>query len=161
MAGTRKETISGGERFRAALAKIAQDVDKETRLKVGFLEGANYPSVHPVRGTKQAPHPVAQVAFWNEYGTVRAPPRPFMRTTVAKESNRWGALIAAVLPTVDYDGARALSQAGEAMRDDLRVSIQQWSAPPNAESTVQKKGFQKPLIDSGIMRDGLDFEVTK
>ena len=48
-------------------------------VKVGVLENSKYPD-----GT-----PVPLVAFWNEYGTRTAPPRPFFRDTIEQNKKNW------------------------------------------------------------------------
>lgn len=123
---------------------------------MGFLEGATYPAT----GDKPA-LPVAQVAFWNEFGTKRAPPRPFFRSTISQESKTWGDKLSKAIVYYKYDGEAALRAVGLAMKDDITASIQRWTTPPNAESTVRRKGFQKPLVDTGVMARSPDFEVTK
>lgn len=124
-------------------------------MRVGFLESATYPGA---KG-KPALH-VAQVAFWNEFGTVRAPPRPFFRTTIAKESATWGENLGKAVAYYNYDGELALRAVGQAMRDDVEASIQRWTTPPNAPYTIAKKGFDKPLIHTAGMLRSPDFEVV-
>ena len=53
------------------------------KLQVGWFSSANY----------KEGLPVAQVAFWQEYGTTKAPPRPFFRTAIDNNQNKWGALV--------------------------------------------------------------------
>lgn len=137
------------------MQSIAQKVEKGGVLRVGFLEGATYPGG---KG-KPALH-VAQVAFWNEFGTVRAPARPFFRTTIAKESGTWGENLGKAVVAYDYDGELALRAVGQAMRDDVEASIQRWTTPPNAPSTIARKGHGKPLIDTAVMVRSPDFEVV-
>lgn len=143
--------VKGGLKFGIALDAIAQKITKGGALKVGFLAGATYPD-----GTA-----VAQVAFWNEFGTVRAPSRPFFRTTIAKESPEWGDKLAKAVVYYNYDGAAALRALGQSMRDDLEASIIRWSTPPNAPRTIARKGFNKPLVHTGDMAKAPDFELTE
>lgn len=150
-----KSTLSGGKKLDLAIQSIAQKVEKGGVLRVGFLEGATYPA------TKKGPGlSVAQVAFWNEFGTVRAPPRPFFRTTIAKESGTWGENLGKAVVFYKYNGELALRAVGQAMRDDVEASIQRWTTPPNAPSTIAKKGFDKPLIHTAVMLRSPDFEVV-
>jgi hypothetical protein len=91
--------------------------------------------------------------------TVTIPARPFFRTTVKDGSKHWGEDLGKILKANGYDAANALGQMGEEMKGELQASIQSWSDPPNAKSTVAKKGFNKPLIEDGTMMRAVDSEV--
>lgn len=137
---------------------------------MGFLENAKYPERTNARflkavGSKATPKVVpsisiAQVAFWNEYGTLRIPARPAFRTTIEKQSKTWGEKLGLAVKATNYDGQKALALLGQSMRDDLENSIAQWSSPGNAALTIKIKGFDKPLVDSGDMQRAPDYEVT-
>jgi hypothetical protein len=103
---------------------------------------------------------VAQVAFWNEFGTVRAPSRPFFRTTIAQQSGKWGDHLGKAVVAYDYDGPTALRALGQEMRDDIEASIQRWTDPPNAEATIARKGFDKPLVHTAVMVRSPDYEIV-
>lgn len=102
---------------------------------------------------------VAQVAFWNEFGTVRAPARPFFRTMIERKSGRWGNALGLALKKTDYNARNALSIMGEGIRGQLRHSINEWSSPPNSPRTVAVKGFNKPLIDTAVMIRSAEYQV--
>jgi len=141
--------MQGGEKLTAALKRIAEQMG-EQHVRVGFLEGATYPD-----GT-----PVAAVAFWNEYGNGRAPARPFFRTMLANESTGWALKMQKLYKATKGDGSRILGMMGDDIKGALKQSISTWSDPPNAESTVARKGFNKPLIDTSHMINSVNFEVT-
>ncbi len=149
-----KNVVVGGKKLAFALKSIEQKIVNAGVLRVGFLEGAKYPATD-----KGAPLNVAQVAFWNEFGTVRSPPRPFFRTTIAKESPTWGDKLGKAVVATNYDGQKALGLLGQSMRDDIESSIAQWTSPGNAPSTIAAKGFDKPLVDTGVMQRAVDYEV--
>lgn len=142
------ETYPGGVyHFSKAALK---GMSKETRQFAAFLEGK-----------KKFAGPVAQVAFWNEYGTKRTPARPFMRYTIASKSPRWGRALGQALRDNHYDARAALGQMGEGIQGQIRQSITDWSAPPNSKITRELKGSGKPLIDSGVMRRAVDYQVLE
>ena len=120
-------------------------------LEVGFMEGATYPD-----GT-----PVPAVAFWNEYGTATSPPRPFFRTMIEKESPTWPAKLAAAYKATNGDGEKALALMGEDIDGALKQSINDFDSPGLAPSTVKRKGFDKPLIDTGQMLNSTSYRVIK
>ena len=113
-----------------------------SRLRVGFIDSATY----------QDGQNVATVAFWNEYGTEKIPPRPFFRTTIANNKGKWIDYIRKV-QTLD-------AKAGELIKGDLVFSILNWTEPPNAPYTIAKKGFNKPLVEQGIMSRSISYELT-
>jgi hypothetical protein len=45
------------------------------------------------------------------------------------------------------------------MQSDIRESLVNWTTPPNAPSTIARKGFNKPLIDTGFMQRKIDYKV--
>jgi hypothetical protein len=153
-------SVKGGKKLRIALSSIEQRITRAGLLRMGFLEGNIYSDTHPTRGTKRAALPVAIVAFFNEFGTSRIPPRPFFRTTISQKSKLWGDNLAKALKHYEYNGELALRAVGQGMRDDLENSIATWSSPPNAARTIKIKGFNKPLVDDGTMQRSPDFEIA-
>jgi hypothetical protein len=139
--------FSGGDLLKKALAKISGK--SKGSVNVGFLAGATYPD-----GAS-----VAQVAFWNEYGTTTAPSRPFFRTMIAKESPGWGVLMMKAMKHYGYDGQVTMQFMGVKLSEELQQSIVSWQDPPNAPATVRMKGFNKPLIHTSHMQNSVDFEV--
>lgn len=101
---------------------------------------------------------VAQVAFWDEYGSKTSPPRPFFRNMIRDNSGQWGAQLALALKQSGMDGHKALEIMGHNIKDKLVKSIKDWPAD-NAPLTVAIKGFNKGLIDRGVMERAPDFEV--
>ena len=150
-------TISGGDKMAGVLSRIASQLDKAAAVRVGFLENATY-SVDASKD-KPALH-VAQVAFWNEFGTVRAPPRPFFRGMIAAKSSKWGEKLGRVAVENGYDAKKTLGQMGEGIAGQLKQSIVDFTTPPNAPSTIaRKRGASKVLVDTGKMLRSVDYEV--
>ena len=143
--------LSGGSKLEAALNQIASQLDKGSVLRVGFLEGATYPD-----GTS-----VPMVAAINEFGAPSRgqPPRPFFRNMIAEHSEEWPDAIAANLKATGYDGAKTLALVGEGISAQLRQSIVDLVSPPLAPSTIRRKGFDKPLIDTSVMLNSIGVEV--
>ena len=135
-----------------ALDTIARKMGRgEIGLRVGFLEGATYPD-----GTS-----VATVAAVQNFGAPAKgiPPRPFFSDMVKDKSPRWSEQFAKALKAADYDVERALSLMGEGIAGQLREAIQQLTDPPLAAATVARKGFAKPLVDTGHMLASVGYEV--
>lgn len=144
-------TVKGGEKAQAALNDLLKRFGKDASVKVGFLSNATYPD-----GKR-----VAMIAAFNEFGTRRMPPRPFFRNMIKNNSKGWAPALAKILPTVDYDVVKALKMMGEGIKGQLQQSINDLTSPKLAESTVESKGFDKPLINTGHMLNSVDYEVKE
>ena len=129
----------------AALSKYK---DMNASVRVGVLENATYPD-----GT-----PVAMVAFWNEYGTRTSPVRAFFRTTVSEQKKNW-VLSVQNLMKMHNDPKQVMGLIGVHMQEQIVQSINTWTDPPNSAYTIAKKGFDKPLVERGIMMRSIKSEV--
>lgn len=146
-------TISGGNKLKAVLKELSGKVGSGGKVRVGFLENAKYPD-----GT-----PVALVAAVNNWGAPAAgvPPRPFFSNMSDAKSPAWGGQLAKILVSVDYDVSLALDRMGFGIEGQLRQAITDFSGIPLKQSTVDKKGFDKQLVDTGFMLGSVDHEVVK
>lgn len=138
----------------AHLERIRTRLGRESgkKVRVGFLEGATYPD-----GT-----PVALVAAVQDLGAPsrNIPPRPFFRNMVADKSREWPSALRAALKAADYDAEKALGVVGEGIAGQLRQSIVDTNDPPLSSVTIKRKGFDKPLVDTGHMLNSIDKEVV-
>jgi hypothetical protein len=142
-----------GDKLNAALSEIAAKLKNASGVKVGFLSNATYPD-----GTS-----VPMVAAIMEFGAPSKgiPPRPFMRNMIAAKSAEWPEAMAALLVENDYDALRTLQQTGEAIAGQLKQSIVDTNSPPLAQSTIDRKGFSKPLVDTAQMLNSVEFQVIE
>ena len=115
------------------------------------MENATYPD-----GT-----PIAAVAFWNNYGTSTAPARPFFSNMIEEQKPTWGGKVAKLVKATSGDGAKVLALMGEDIQSALIQSIRDTDEPPNAPSTIKRKGFNKPLVDTGDMLNAPTYRVVK
>ena len=106
---------------------------------------------------------IPERAALNEFGVPSRgqPPRPFFRNMVASKSPEWPDAIGGLLLKNDFDAARALEVAGEAIKAQLQQSITDLTSPALARSTVDRKGFDKPLVEHGDMLNAVEFEVKR
>ena len=102
---------------------------------------------------------VATVAYWQNWGTATAPARPFFTNMIEEKSPHWSADLALAVLKTGYDSHKALNLMGVRINDQLVQSIVDWPAD-NAPLTVTIKGFNKGLIDKGIMQRSTDYEVV-
>lgn len=145
------------------------DIDRGYKKRVKTIRSMGRPSVtvgvHAAEGAgtyEDGRTTVLDVAVWNEFGTSKAPARSFLRA--------W------------YDGAKgealrlqnALMRAvarGTLGRDDALNRLGLWAVgqiqdrmatsipPPNAPSTVRRKGSSTTLIDTGQLRTSITHQV--
>ena len=127
-------------------------------LKKGPVVGIGYPE-------NKVDNSIIAYATYNHFGTDRIPPRPFLTVTIDTQQDKIKALqdkiTGAVLDdklTVD----KGLSLLGTAVTGMVKQTI---SGPyfkenvPNAPSTINHKGSDQPLIDTGAMRNATTYEV--
>lgn len=116
------------------------------KIEVGFFEGEKYPDGKSV----------ASVAAFNEFGGGKVPPRPFMRTCVQNRRKLWRRIVRDELAK-NEDARVTLAILAQRMVVDLKDYIKIWTMPPNAPSTIAKKGFNDPLVDTGRMMNSVDW----
>lgn len=131
--------------------KLGKMADKavDHSLSVGFINGATYPDGKSV----------ASVAYFNEFGTDKIPSRPFFRRMIAKESPTWGGKLVGAVKHTNFNFKKSMELLANDVEGALRQSIIETNDPPNAPYTIEKKGFNKPLIDTSLMIKSITSEV--
>ncbi|WP_312387860.1 hypothetical protein [Atlantibacter hermannii] len=144
-------SFSGGDALERKLAEMAEKLGEGKVLRVGFLENATYPDGQQV----------AMVAAANEFGNPanNQPPRPFFRNMIADNKDNWPDDIGRVAQATGFDGEQTLGLMGEHIKGQLQQSIRELMEPPLSPVTIEKKGFDKPLIDTGHMLNSVDYDI--
>lgn len=172
--------MRGGDKFRQRLVKLAAQATT-AKVRVGIIEQANYDGSDG--------ESVAQVAFWNEYGTARTPARPFFRNTIAERKTEWARLAGKFMQANGGDVRQSLSYLGQIAVEDIKQTIINGNFAPNSEVTKLLKyrfptsparvtaaayykavrdvqqgktvvsNHDKPLQWSDTMRDSIKYEV--
>lgn len=108
---------------------------------------------------------LAAVAAANEYGVdptgsrPAIPERSFMRSTMDRGKPTYiGELQDAVEGAVDgrADLRQTVGRLGLRVEGDIKQTITDLRSPPNAPSTIRRKGSSNPLIDTGRMRANIE-----
>ena len=113
---------------------------------------------------------VAEYAAYNEYGTSRIPKRPFLRTTMDKNRDKYKRLLQGALKGLASSGASepagmALTAVGREMETDVIEQIKSNMPPPNAPETRARKearpggGYAGTLFDTGTMLGSVSFQL--
>ena len=148
-----------GERYFKELKKLTE---KEVRF--GFFADTNRPAaLRKSDGTiEDSPDvTILDVAMWNELGTVNSPPRPFMRMSIDENKAKINAFCANEARKISQGGTaeQALKSIGVFAKGLVQEKIKDGTFVPNAPSTIARKGSDKPLIDTGRMRQSVNFVI--
>lgn len=139
-----------------ALMERMGKADKET-VKIGILGNAE-----PADDGAD----MILIAMANEFGTGdgRVPPRPFIRGAFDKNAGQLSEVKAKLYGGI-VDGkvtvTKALSVLGRLHQGQVQAYIVELRDPPNAESTIERKGSDNPLIDTGRLRNSVSWEVDE
>lgn len=139
--------------------KIKKDLlaaSKVGELEVGFWPEDRY-------GPENDNLPVAQVAKWNNEGE-GVPKRGFFTQTLTapierKEKNAFFFASIDRIVTGKSSFLEEYNFIGKTLANELKQSIITWSIPPNAPLTIELKGFNNPLIETGLMRDSVKYKI--
>lgn len=138
-----------GRRFGRMLRELA---DRE--VVIGFQHGD---------ATEDDGTDICDIAAWNELGTEDIPSRPFLRKSVDENGDRINELI-------DHESGRlmnggsaeqTLKNTGLFQKALIQEKITEGDFAPNAGSTVRKKGSSRPLVDTGRMRQSVNYQIRQ
>lgn len=140
-----------GQRLMKALREL-----EGLEVRIGYQRGQ-------VVSDDQSRADLVDIAMWNEFGTVSIPSRPFMRDSVDKHIPAINHMLM-VQKDALLEGATAkdiLSTVGLFQQDLVQTEIEQGDFVANKKSTIKKKGSDKPLIDTGTMKNSVHYQIVK
>lgn len=110
------------------------------------------------------PYPLALQAYIREHGSpaYRVPPRPFLEPGIEKHLDLVeNGMKAALLDVLDGgDGKAQRERLGATMAAKVQAYFQEDNGwPPNAPSTIKKKGSAQPLVDTGALRQSITYII--
>lgn len=142
-------------------AKEYADVVRELRalgevyISVG-IQGEDADDTYPNGAT------LVEVATANEFGTDTIPQRSFIRSTFDEKRSDLAEFQRAQIAKV-ADGKITAEVANERIglwaASQVQAKIGSNIPPPNAQSTIDRKGSSATLIDTGAMRQAITHEV--
>lgn len=109
---------------------------------------------------------IGEVATYNEFGTSRAPRRSFVADWADENASVNKDLFRKIAQSILATGRRALGLNegmrlfGEKLKGSMVRRMGDGIPPPNAASTIARKGSSTPGIDSGELRKHVDFKVS-
>ena len=107
---------------------------------------------------------LVKYAAANEFGVGRIPERSFLRSTVDENQetylNDLEDVTGVYIDAGPVAGLRRLSRLGLRAVRDVQKKIVDLKTPENAPRTIAQKKSSNPLIDTGRMRQSIDFVVV-
>ena len=148
MANMFTDLTSEGKRYFRELKKL-----ENMEVAVGFQDGSSYENGATVM----------EVAAYNEFGSSDTPARPFMKQSFESHGDELQAACDEVNRTLANGGntQQALEKLGVMAKGLIQEEIASGNFAPNAASTIAKKGSDKPLIDTGNMRQSVNYVVIR
>lgn len=132
-----------------------------TELQVGIVNPVNY-------GSDNDNLSVAQVWQWQEEGvpSQNIPTRPAIRVgfmTPIKKGLYDSYFIESMQRIAQGKSTfkQEYESLGRVAKSDLKEVVEKWDTPPNAPFTVDEKGFNNPLINTGLLYESIDYKVAK
>lgn len=138
-----------GKKFYAELKKFC-----EQEVFIGYQQGD---------ATSDEGVDMVDIAMFNELGTSSSPARPFLRMSVDDNEDKIKAMCEKQKQSIAKGGSAeaSLKQLGVFGKGLVQEKIGSGTFAPNAPSTIRKKGSDKPLIDTGKMRQSVNFVIRK
>lgn len=140
--------------MRAALATMAAAAAKPgAHVNVGWPASA---------GAHVSGITLSQLAVIHEYGTARTPQRSMLRATMEIYQDRYIEALRKIGIGIAHgriDLQRGLDLLGVMIKGDVQKRIAAGIMPPNAASTIKRKGSSTPLIHTGQLRTSIEHEV--
>lgn len=108
---------------------------------------------------------MAEIYYWNEFGTERIPERPTLRPTFIDQRQKYisilGKISAKAMNERSYNMKQAMGKLGEVAQQDIQAAIIELKTPPNAQSTIEAKGSDNPLVDTGQLVSSIRWAYVK
>lgn len=142
------DLTSDGERYMKQLEQLAS-----LEVAVGFQEGQKY----------EDDTSLALIATYNEFGSSNTPARPFMKQSWERHSRQIQAFCSKEVKDISEgkSAQKALAEIGAYGKATVQQEIVDGEFAPNAPSTIKRKKSDRPLIDTGYMRQSVNFVVRE
>lgn len=144
---TEKQTADGKK-----FEKMLEDFGK-LEVRIGLQQGK----------TEKNGVDLVDVAMFNEFGTVHSPSRPFLRDSVDAHAAEINTFLQSMVNIIAKGGSAesVLKKIGVFQKGLVQKEIANGTFVPNSEATIKKKGSDKPLIDTGRMRQSINYVIQE
>lgn len=140
-----------GKRFMEAIRELG-----ELQVRVGFQRGREISQENGVD--------LCDIASWNELGTsTNIPSRPFLRDSVDKHAEEINAFLESQAKFLvrGTSAQQILKNIGLYQKAKVQEEITDGEFEANRKATIQKKKSDHPLIDTGHMRNSVNYIVCR
>ena len=137
-----------GKRFLEEVEKL-----RTLEVHVGFQAG---------KASEKDGTDIVEVAAINEFGTSTIPARPFVKNSFARHPDELKETCIQAVKMIEKGGTaeQAINMMGVFGKGLMQREIRDGNWKPNAPSTIRKKGSDRPLIDTGTMRQSVNYVVA-
>lgn len=144
-------SIKGEQKALQELKKRMAKIGSQVNLTVGIHEGEN-------RSDDTISN--AQLGAMLNYGTEKIPARPWLVPGFKSGFQEYSEVIKDGLQD-QLDPKIILDQVGLMAVGYVQEFVSDLKSPGNAESTISKKGFDNPLVETGNLRQSISYQLTK
>lgn len=132
---------------------------EHAHVKVGVLSSKGGDATH--EGSDMT---LVEIAAVHEFGNDHVPERSFIRRTLDQRVRgdlvRLQEGLARLVVTKGLDPEKALATIGSWAAAEVKKTITEDDIPPPlAASTIRAKGSSKPLVDTGLLKNSISYEV--
>ena len=149
MAVNVRDTITAdGKKFEKLLKELGQ-----LEVRIGIQQGeASEDGVDLV-----------DIAMFNELGTVHIPSRPFLRDSVDANADQINSFLQSMKKELLRGGSAedVLKKIGVFQKGLIQEQIVKGDFAPNSEATIRRKGSDTPLVDTGRMRQSINYVIQQ
>lgn len=147
--------LIGRQQVEQAMKDLAQRLEREQQVLVGVPKGA---------GEYEDGINYATILAVNNFGSADGmiPARPVLQPAVEAGAPVYRRLAEVMLPKVlsgQMEMRTLLEQMGSLAEGHVKEYMTDLRTPPNAQSTIDKKGSDNPLIDKGALRQSIRYVI--
>lgn len=137
--------------------RIFRELDELSKMvvNIGFQHG---------KASEKTGVDVCDVAAFNEFGTENMPSRPFLRDSVNDNEDMITTFLQSQVADIIQNGKtaeQALKEIGVFQKSLVQDTIEEGYFEPNALSTIRRKGSDHPLIDTGTMKNSVNYVIKE
>ena len=128
--------------------KLPEKIRGHKHVKIGFIQGVS--------------EDVLNKAIFNNFGTETIPERPFMDNALLSNEKKYKREMkkaAAKIMKGQLNTGVVMNRLGILAKGDIQTEIRDLKDPENAQSTIDKKGSDNPLVDTGEMGNSVEYQT--
>lgn len=157
--------MAGSDKITPAGEKLLKELKKLKKLQVRVgVQGGKFHTKRFPDGKEKLGADLVDIAIWNELGTDKIPARPFLGQMVDQHGGEIQQISAEMVQKIckgQLDAQSAFKKIGVVTVGYVQDQITNGEFEPNAPMTVQRKGSDHPLIDTGQLRRGISYVICK